>query len=58
MENLLGGPLAPNPDPDLPGDDLDYDFLDFDARDALDALAAQDFRALMTGRPARPGTRL
>lgn len=52
-----GGPMAPAPDPDYPGADLDYDLLDFDARDELDAEAAQDFRALATGRPARPGTR-
>jgi hypothetical protein len=44
-------------DPDLPGDDLDYDWLDFDDRDVIDEAVSVDFRALSTGLPARPGTR-
>ena len=57
MATYSGRPAAPNTDPDFPGADLDYDLLDFDARDELDAEAAQDLREIMTGRPARPGTR-
>ena len=43
-------------DPDFPGDDLDYDRLDFEQRDEIDAARADDLRALVTGLPARPGT--
>lgn len=43
-------------DQDLPGDELDYDALTFEERDELDEAAAVDFRALVTGLPARPGT--
>lgn len=35
----------------------EYDLLTFEERDLVDDLAAQDFRALTTGLPARPGTR-
>lgn len=34
----------------------DYDLLDFDARDDLDAHAADVARALVFDLPARPGT--
>lgn len=44
-------------DPDYPEAELDYDLLDFEARDVIDARAEQDFRTLTTGLPARPGTR-
>ncbi|RLK22672.1 hypothetical protein DER29_0511 [Micromonospora sp. M71_S20] len=34
-----------------------YDLLDFEARDDLDDAYADDLRAVVTGLPARPGTR-
>lgn len=34
-----------------------YDDLDFDARDEYDAAEETSFRELLTGLPARPGTR-
>lgn len=38
-------------------DEADYDLLTFEQRDLVDAQREQDFRALTTGLPARPGTR-
>lgn len=35
---------------------LDYDELDFDSRDEIDAQDYQDAREILTGLPARPGT--
>ena len=34
-----------------------YDQLDYDEIDAREAVVADDFRALLTGLPVRPGTR-
>lgn len=44
-------------DPDFPHGEADYDALDFEDRDVVDARQEQDFRVLTTGLPARPGTR-
>ncbi len=46
-------------DPDIPGADydLDYDLLTFEERDEIDSTQAVELRALLTGLPARPGTR-
>lgn len=45
------------PDPEFPVDEtLDYDLMNFEERDLYDELVAEDFRSLMTGLPARPGT--
>lgn len=43
-------------DIDLITDD-DYDFLGFDERDERDAAKADFLREVLTGLPARPGTR-
>jgi hypothetical protein len=44
-------------DRDLLGDDVDPATADFDTLDALDAQAEEDVRVLLSGLPARPGTR-
>ncbi|MEU4568637.1 hypothetical protein [Micromonospora sp. NPDC023956] len=47
--------------PNTPDRDLltrnDYDFVDFDERDARDEHKAQRVREVVFGLPARPGTR-
>ncbi|MFG3715836.1 hypothetical protein [Micromonospora sp. NPDC047730] len=43
--------------PTAPETREEYDRLDFDARDELDDVYADDLRAALTGLPARPGTR-
>lgn len=35
----------------------EYDFVDFEERDARDEAKAEDFRAVVSGLPARPGVR-
>lgn len=44
-------------DPDFTGPDLDFDLLDFEERDLVEAHDADELRAEVTGLPARPGTR-
>ena len=40
-----------------PDDERDLDALDFEDQDRIEAQEAEDYRALTTGLPARPGTR-
>lgn len=42
---------------DLDTPDGEYDWQDFDTRDAIDAAAEDDLRETVFGLPARPGTR-
>lgn len=44
-------------DPDFPEPDVEYDALDFETRDLIDEQVSAEFYELVTGRPARPGTR-